>query len=60
MYSSDDDATPPEATKVREVETGPLPDELRDDLVKKLRENLTATIERLESDAIAGRYDLKD
>lgn len=48
------------AAKVREVETGPLPDELRQDLVHKLRAHLTATIERLENDAIAGRYDLKD
>jgi len=48
------------AAKVREVETGTLPDELRDDLVRKLREHLTATIARLENDAIADRYELKD
>ena len=48
------------ASKVRDVETGPLPDDLREDLIRKLRENLTATIERLEADAIADRYDLKD
>jgi hypothetical protein len=48
------------AEKVREVESGPLPEEMREELVKKMRENLEATIERLESDAIAEKYDLKD
>jgi len=48
------------AAKVREVETGPLPDDLREDLIRKLRENLTATIERLENDTIADKYDLTD
>lgn len=48
------------AAKVRDVETGSLPDELRQDLVTKLRRNLEATIQRLEDDTIADRYDLKD
>ena len=48
------------AAKVREVETGPLPEELREDLIRKLRENLTATIDRLENDTIADKYDLTD
>lgn len=48
------------AAKVRDVETGELPEELRQDLVAKLRQNLEATIKRLEDDTIADRYDLKD
>jgi hypothetical protein len=48
------------ATKVREIETGSLPDDLREGLIRKLRENLTETIGRLENDALADRYDLKD
>ena len=48
------------AAKVRDVESGTLPDALRQDLVAKLRQNLEATIKRLEDDSIADRYDLTD
>jgi hypothetical protein len=48
------------ASKVREVETGSLPEEMRESLIRKMHENLTETIERLEKDAIADKYDLKD
>jgi hypothetical protein len=48
------------ASKVREVETGPLPEDLRGELIQKLRANLTATLQRLEDDTLADRYDLTD
>jgi hypothetical protein len=48
------------ASKVREVESGSLPEEIRGDLIRKMHENLNATIERLEKDAIAETYDLND
>ncbi|MCP3914950.1 MAG: hypothetical protein GY711_05305 [bacterium] len=46
--------------KVREIEGGSLSDEVRETLIKKIRENLASTIERIEADTIAGQYDLKD
>jgi len=48
------------SAKVRDVESGSLPEELRQDLVSKLRQNLEGTIKRLEDDSIAERYDLTD
>jgi hypothetical protein len=48
------------ASKVREVETGTLPEEIRGELIRKMRQNLDETIDRLERDAIAEKYDLRD
>lgn len=48
------------AEKVREVERGSLPEDLRQDLIRKMHENLNGTIERLENDSIARKYDLSD
>jgi len=48
------------AAKVREVEAGSLPEELRESLIRKMHVNLTETIERLENDRLADTYDLKD
>ena len=48
------------ASKVEEVESGSLPEEIRADLIRKMRENLDETIQRLEGDAIAEKYDLTD
>ncbi len=48
------------AAKVRDIEAGPLPEDLRESLIRKLHANLTETIERLENDALAEKYDLTD
>ncbi len=48
------------ADKVRDVEAGSLPDELREELIRKLHANLKESIARIEKDTLADSYDLKD
>jgi hypothetical protein len=46
--------------KTKEILAGSMPDAMKEDLIKRLGDNLQETLRRIETDAIAGKHDLGD